>query len=64
MSCPLEPAEFLDVQVQQLARVLALIAPHRRLGIKAGKTAKTKTSESAGNCRAGKIQLLANLGPC
>ncbi|MEP3300106.1 MAG: hypothetical protein ABJO27_27080 [Pseudoruegeria sp.] len=63
MSGALEPPEFLDVQMQELARVLALIATHRRLGIKAGETAKTKAGQPSGNRRAGKVQLLADLRP-
>ena len=53
---------FLMSKCSKLTWRLALIASRRRLGFEAGETTKTNAGQPAGNRRAGKAQLLADLG--
>jgi hypothetical protein len=61
MAHPLEARQLLDVQVDQLARVLALIAPGRLLRLQGRQATQAAPGEPGCYSGAGQLQLAGDL---
>lgn len=61
VSNPVEAAELLDVDVQQLARLLALVALHRLGGTQIAQPGQTRSPQDAADRRLGHAQARGDL---
>lgn len=60
MADAVDPAELLDVDVDQLARVLALVADDRGLGLEGGEAVEAEAAERQPDRRSGQAKLAGN----
>jgi hypothetical protein len=64
MADSLKAGQLLDVEVDQLARALALIAPVRLLHVQSRQPTQSAPGEPSRHGGAGKVQLAADLLGC
>ena len=60
MADAVDPTELLDVDVDQLARVLALVADDRGLGLEGGEAVEAEAAERQPDRRSGQAKLAGN----